>query len=65
MARVHRARREVSPSTCSANVTDAQSGLRQKNGRTVSQITTDHTTGLTEDAALNYIAAITRLSLDT
>jgi hypothetical protein len=38
--RVRRARREVSPPTCSANVTAAQSGLPQKNRRTASRIVT-------------------------
>jgi len=37
---VRRARRTVSPSTCSAKVTARQSGLPQKNRRTASRITT-------------------------
>jgi len=37
---VRRARREVSPPTCSANVTAAQSGFPQKNRRTASRIVT-------------------------
>jgi hypothetical protein len=37
---VRRARRAVSPSICSANVTAGQSGLAQKNRRTASRITT-------------------------
>jgi hypothetical protein len=37
---VRRARREVSPSTCSAKVTAAQPGLPQKNRRTASRIVT-------------------------
>ena len=37
---VRRARREVRPSTCSANVTAGQSGLPQKNRRTASRIST-------------------------
>ena len=37
---VRRARREVRPSTCSAKVTAAQSGLPQKKRRTASRMTT-------------------------
>jgi hypothetical protein len=37
---VRRARREVRPSICSANVTAGQTGLLQKNRRTVSRIST-------------------------